>query len=223
MDVVVFGATGMVGHGVLRECLLDPGIGRVVTVGRRATGERDEKLREVVVPDLSDLSAVESELTGLDACMFCVGVTSAGMSEEAYTRITHELTLSVARTLLRLNPGMAFLFISGMGADSSERGRLMWARVKGKAENALLEMPFRAVHVFRPGGIVPLHGVTSRTPWIRIALALTKPLHGVFRLFPGYVTTSEQLGRAMIAVARDGHPSPILETRDINAVRTTTR
>src|SRR5215204_3508149 len=147
MDVVVFGATGMVGQGVLRECLLDPGIGRVVTVGRRATGEWDQKLREVVAPDLSDLSAVESELKGLDACMFCVGVTSAGMSEEAYARITHDLTLSVARTLLRLNPGMAFLFISGMGADSSARGRLMWARVKGKAENALLEMPFRAVHV----------------------------------------------------------------------------
>ena len=223
MNVVIFGATGMVGQGVLRECLLDPGIERVVIVGRRGTGERHAKLREVVVPDLTDLTSVEGELTGLDACMFCVGVTSAGMSEEEYSRITHDLTLSAARTLLRLNPGMAFLFISGMGADSSERGRTMWARVKGRAENALLRMPFRAVHVFRPGGIVPMHGVTSRTPWIRVSLALTRPLHGIFKLFPGYVTTSEQLGRAMIAVARDGHPSPILETREINAIHTANR
>ena len=220
MNVVVFGATGMVGQGVLRECLLDPGIESVVTVGRRATGQQHEKLREIVLPDVSDLSSVEGEMAGMDACMFCLGVTSAGLSEEEYTRVTHDLTLSVARTLASANPDMTFLFISGQGSDSSERGRVMWARVKGRTENALLAMPFGAVYVFRPGGIIPLHGVTSRTAWIRIALALTRPLYWLFRRFPGVVTTSEQLGRAMIAVARNGYPRRVLETRDINAVPT---
>jgi uncharacterized protein YbjT (DUF2867 family) len=219
MNILLFGATGMIGQGVLRECLLDPAVKRVVTVGRRATGEKHAKLKELVVPDVADLSTIENELAGLDACLFCLGVTSAGMSEKDYTAITHDLTLAVAETLVRLNPAMTFVFVSGQGSDSSESGRLMWARVKGRTENALLRMPFKAVYIFRPGGIVPLHGVTSRTKWIRVMLALTRPIHpALTRLFPNHVTTTEELGRAMITVARDGHSKPVLETRDIRGI-----
>jgi len=219
VNVVLFGATGMVGQGALRECLLDPGVHRVLAVGRAATGQRHEKLREVVVPDVADLAAVEGELVGFDACLFCLGVTSAGMSEAEYTRLTVDLTLAVARTLLRLNPGMAFVFVSGTGADSSERGRVMWARVKGKAENALLGMGFKAVYVVRPAAIIPLHGITSRTRWIRTATTVLKPVFPALKaLFPNHVTTTEQLGRAMLKVAREGFGKTVIEARDIGRV-----
>lgn len=216
MKVLLFGATGMVGQSVLRECLLDPAVERVVAVGRRATGQQHPKLRDVTVPDLADLSAVEAELAGFDACFFCVGVSSAGMSEDDYTRVTVTLAVRVAETLLRLNPGMTFVFVSGMGADSSERGRVMWARVKGRAENALLKMPFRAVYVIRPAVIIPRHGITSSTWMYRALYAVLRPLlPAVRRLAPNHVTTTDQLGRAMIKVARDGWPTRILESRDI--------
>ena len=219
MNVVLFGATGMVGQGALRECLLDDGVRRVLAVGRAATGQRHEKLREVVVPDVADLSSVEGELVGFDACLFCLGVSSAGMSEADYTRLTVDLTLAVARTLLRLNPEMTFVFVSGTGTDGSERGRVMWARVKGKAENALLGMGFRAAYMFRPAAIVPMHGITSRTRWIRIANTVLKPVFPALRaLLPSYVTTTEQLGRAMLKVAREGHPKTVIEARDIPRV-----
>ena len=219
MNVVLFGATGMVGQGALRECLLDEGVRRVLAVGRAATGQRHEKLREVVVPDVADLSAVEGELVGFDACLFCLGVSSAGMSEADYTRLTVDLTLAVARTLLRLNPGMTFVFVSGTGTDGSERGRVMWARVKGKAENALLGMGFRAAYMFRPAAIVPMHGIISRTRWIRIANTVLKPVFPALKaLLPSYVTTTEQLGRAMLKVAREGYPKTVIEARDIPRV-----
>jgi uncharacterized protein YbjT (DUF2867 family) len=219
MNIVLFGATGMVGQGALRECLLDDGVRRVLAVGRAATGQRHEKLREVVVPDVADLSAVEGELVGFDACLFCLGVSSAGMSEADYTRLTVDITLAVARTLLRLNPGMTFVFVSGTGTDASERGRVMWARVKGKAENALLGMGFRAAYMFRPAAIVPMHGITSRTRWIRIANTVLKPVFPALKaLLPSYVTTTEQLGRAMLKVAREGYPKTVIEARDIPQV-----
>src|SRR4051812_20120126 len=219
MNVVLFGATGMVGQGALRECLLDEGVHRVLAVGRSATGQHHEKLREVVLPDVADLSAVESELVGLDACLFCLGVTSAGMSEADYTRLTYDLTVSVARTLLRLNPGMTFVFVSGAGTDGSERGRVMWARVKGKAENAVLLMGFGAAYAVRPAAIIPLHGITSRTRWIRIASTVLRPAFPLMKaIFPRHVTTTEQLGRAMLKVAREGYPKPVLESRDIVGV-----
>jgi uncharacterized protein YbjT (DUF2867 family) len=220
MDVLLFGATGMVGQGVLRECLLDPGVRRVLAVGRSATGQTHEKLRELVLPDVSDLSAVESKVTGYDACFFCLGVSSAGMSEERYTELTYDLTLTVARTLARLNPSMTFVYVSGMGTDGSERGRVMWARVKGKTENALLRLPFREAFMFRPGFIIPMHGITSRFRLYRAVHAVTKPLFPVMeRRLPRLVTTTEQLGRAMLAVVRNGFEKPVLESRDINRVR----
>jgi uncharacterized protein YbjT (DUF2867 family) len=207
----------MVGQGVLRECLLDPDIQSVLTIGRSATGQTHPKLREIVHENLFDFSAIEPQLTGLDACFFCLGVTSAGMTEEAYRRVTYDITVAAAGTLVRLNPGMTFLFVSGAGTDSTEQGRVMWARVKGAAENALLKLPFKAAYMFRPGFIQPLHGIKSKTAAYRLFYALGAPLLPVLKtLFPKYVTTTEQLGRAMITAAKRGAPKVILESPDIN-------
>jgi len=217
MNVIVFGATGMVGQGVLRECLLDPDVTTVVAVGRRATGQSDPKLRELVVPDPGSLAAVEGQLVGFEACFFCLGVSAAGLSEAEYTRLTYDLTLGVARTLVRLDPTMTFIYVSGAGTDSTEHGRIMWARVKGRTENALLALPFRA-YMFRPGIIQPLHGIRSRTPLYRAGYAVAAPLLPVLRrLFPRQLTTTEQVGRAMLAVAKHGFPRRVLEQRDITA------
>jgi uncharacterized protein YbjT (DUF2867 family) len=216
MNVVIFGATGMVGRAALRESLLAPDVQRVVTVGRRATGHRHPKLRDVVHPDLLDLTSIQSELGSLDACFFCLGVASAGMSEAAYTEVTHDLAIAAAEMLLRLNPGMTFVFISGTGADSTERGRVMWARVKGRTENALLRMPFKAVYVFRPSFIMPMHGIQSRTRLYRVFYTITKPVAPLLKaLFPDRFTTTERLGRGMLRVVREGYPTRILESGDI--------
>lgn len=217
MNVLLFGATGMIGQGVLREALLDPDVERVVAVGRSATDQQQPKLRDLVVPDIADLTGVESELAGFDACFFCLGVSSAGMSEERYTRVTFDLTLAVAATLARLNPQMTFVYVSGMGTDSTERGRVMWARVKGRTENALLRQPFKAAYMVRPGVIIPLHGIRSKTMWYRLLYAATRPLYPVVKaVAPNAVTTTEQMGRAMLALVRRGYATPILETKDIN-------
>jgi len=217
MNVLLFGATGMIGQGVLREALLDPDVERVVAVGRSATDQQQPKLRDLVVRDVADLTSVESELAGFDACFFCLGVSSAGMSEERYTRVTFDLTLAVAATLARLNPQMTFVYVSGMGTDSTERGRVMWARVKGRTENALLRQPFKAAYMVRPGVIIPLHGIRSKTMWYRLLYAATRPLYPVVKaVAPNAVTTTEQMGRAMLALVRRGYATPILETKDIN-------
>jgi uncharacterized protein YbjT (DUF2867 family) len=219
MKVVIFGATGMVGQGVLRECLRDPGVESVLAVGRTATGQREEKLRELVVRDFLDYSPVERDLAGYDACFFCLGITSAGMTEEDYRRVTHDVTVAAASTLARVNPGMTFVFVSGRGADSTEAGRVMWARIKGKAENAILRAPFKASYVFRPAFIQPLRGIQSRTPLYRVLYRVAAPLYPVLKaLFPRSVTTTEQLGRAMLAVARNGAPKRVLESADINEI-----
>ncbi len=166
MKVILFGATGMVGQGVLRECLLDPGVESVLAVGRSPTGQRNAKLREILHDNFFDFSAIESELTGFDACFFCLGVSSVGMSEQRYRHLTYDLTLAAATTLSKLNPGMVFIYVTGQGTDSTEQGRLMWARVKGKTENDLLKLPFKAAYMFRPAGIQPLHGIRSKTAWV---------------------------------------------------------
>jgi len=218
MKVILFGATGMVGQGVLRECLRDPEVTQILTVGRHSTGQQHPRLRELVAPDLYDLSTVEQQLAGFDACFFTLGTSAAGLSEERYSRVTYDLTLAVARTLVRLNPAMTFVYVSGVGTDSSERGRVMWARVKGRTENALRRIGFRRAYMFRPGLIVPMHGIKSRTTLYRIAYLIMSPLVPAIRaLFPNAVTTTERVGRAMIAVARDGYATAILEPVDINA------
>ncbi len=222
MKVVLFGGSGMVGQAVLRECLLDPEIRRVVSVVRSETGARDPKLREVVHGDFFDFSAIENELAGSDACFFTLGATSNGLTEAEYRRITLDITLAAARSLQRVNPSMAVVFVSGAGTDSSERGGVMWARVKGAAENALLSM-FPASFMFRPGFIQPMHGVQSRTASYRIFYKIAAPLMPLMRLFPKYVTTSERLARAMIIAAKRGAPKRVLESADINALAGTTQ
>jgi uncharacterized protein YbjT (DUF2867 family) len=217
VKVLLFGATGMIGQGVLRECLLDPRITEVRTLVRNASGATHPKLKEILHQDYFDYTAIEAQLTGLDACFFCLGVSSAGMTEEAYRRITHDLTLTAASALCRLNPTMTFSYISGAGADSSEKGRIMWARVKGQIENALLRLPFKAVYLFRPGAIRPLHGITSRTPLYRLLYRVLWPFLPLLKaISPDSLTTTEQLGRAMIHAALDGAPKAVLEMRDIN-------
>jgi uncharacterized protein YbjT (DUF2867 family) len=219
MRVILFGATGMVGQGVLRECLADPGIERVLAIVRAPLEHKSEKIEEIVHRDFFDYSPLEAKLAGWDACFFCLGVSSAGMSEDDYRRVTYDLTLSVARTLASANPGMTFIYVTGAGTDSSERGRSMWARVKGETENALLRLPFKAAYMFRPAGIVPLHGITSKTRLYRIGYTLTRPFWPLLQAaFPRYVTDTERLGRAMLKVAKRGAPKPILETLDFNAL-----
>lgn len=223
MKVLLFGATGMVGQGVLRECLLDPNVERVVTVVRRPTGQKDTKLTELVQPDLAALGSLEPQLKGFDACFFCVGVSALGMSEEEYARMTHDLTIGVAKTLLHTSPDLTFVYVSGAGTDSTEKGRMMWARVKGRTENTLLSMPFRAAYMFRPGLIIPLHGIRSSTRWYNAAYAFIRPVYPLLRrLAPSSITTTEQLGRAMLAVARKGYSTHILEMADINRLATWT-
>ncbi|MGA2133003.1 MAG: epimerase [Bryobacteraceae bacterium] len=219
MKVIIFGATGMVGQGVLLECLRDASVESVLSIGRGRTGREHPKLREVVYSDFLDYSPIEGEMRGLDACFFCLGITSVGMTEAAYRRITYDFTLAAAGTLARLNPGMTFVYVSGAGTDSSERGSSMWARVKGATENALLRLPFRAAYMLRPGAIIPLDGIQSRTRLYRVGIAVVAPvLPWLYKRFPQYVTTTQQIGRAMIRVAGQGAPQPILESADINAV-----
>jgi uncharacterized protein YbjT (DUF2867 family) len=217
MKVVLFGATGMVGQGVLRECLLDPGVESVLAVVRSPTGQRNAKLREILHANFFDFSAIESELAGFDACFFCLGVSSVGMSEQRYRHLTYDLTLAAATALSKLNPGMVFIYVTGQGTDSTEQGRLMWARVKGKTENDLLKLPFKAAYMFRPAGIQPLHGIRSKTAWYQAIYVMAAPVLTLLnRVAPKYMTTTEQLGRAMIRVARNGYPRPVLESEDIN-------
>lgn len=216
MKVIIFGASGMVGQGVLRECLLDPGVQRVLSVGRSASGQQHAKLHELVHADLWHYDTIEAELQPYDACFFCLGVSSAGLSEADYTHITHDATLAAATTLSRLNPQMTFVYVSGAGTDSTEKGRSMWARVKGRTENALLRLPFKAAYMFRPAGIQPLHGIQSKTRSYRLLYTLSGPLLPLLhRCFPAALTTTEQVGRAMLIVARRGAPGPILEAADI--------
>ncbi|MGZ5876510.1 MAG: NAD(P)H-binding protein [Bradyrhizobium sp.] len=217
MKVILFGATGMVGQGVLRECLLDPGIESVLAVGRSPTAQQHPKLREIRHDNFTDYSTVESELAGYDACFFCLGGSSIGMSEERYRQLTYDITLAAATTLARLNPQMVFVYVSGQGTDSTEQGRLMWTRVKGKTENDLLKLPFKAAYMFRPAAIQPLHGIKSKTAWVHALYVATAPLLSLlYRVAPKYMTTTEQIGRAMIKVAREGFPRPVLENEDIN-------
>jgi uncharacterized protein YbjT (DUF2867 family) len=216
MKVILFGASGMVGQAVLRECLLDPQVESVLAIVRSAGSQPQPKLQEHVHADFTDFSALDALWRGYDACLFCLGVSSAGISEAEYRRVSYDYTLAAARPLSRLNPAMTFIYVSGAGTDSSENGRSMWARVKGATENALLALPFKAV-MFRPGMIIPMHGVVSKTRSYRVIYALTRPLWGLLlAAFPQAVTSSEKVARAMLKVALKGSPKSILETRDIN-------
>jgi uncharacterized protein YbjT (DUF2867 family) len=214
MKVILFGATGMVGQGVLRECLRDDGVDTVLAIGRNSIGQSHPKLRELIRKDLFDFEAVDAELQGYDACFFCLGVSAAGMSEPDYTRLTYELTLGWARVLARINPAMTFIYVSGAGTG----GKAMWAQVKGRTEAALLAL-FPSAYMFRLGALRAMHGEVSKTRWTRIAYTVFRPLWPLVRaIAPGAMITTEELGRAMIRAARHGAPKRVLENRDLRAL-----
>jgi uncharacterized protein YbjT (DUF2867 family) len=216
VKVILFGATGMVGQGVLRECLRDAEVERVLVIGRSSIGIQNEKVREIVHRDFLDFSTIEDHLSGYDACFFCLGVSSVGMKEQDYTRVAYDFTMAAAQVLAKQNPGMTFIYVSGTGTDSSEKGRFMWARVKGKTENALFKLPLNA-YMFRPGYVQPLHGIKSKTKLYQTLYSVVGVLYPLLHgIFPKYVTTSEQVGRAMICVAKRGAPKRLLENDDIN-------
>jgi len=218
LRVILFGGTGMVGQGVLRECLLDPKVEAVLSVVRRASGSgagfADRRVKEIVAPDFYDFSAIQGEFAGYDACFFCLGVSALGMDEAEYRRVTYDITMAAAQALFRANPAMTVVYVSGAGTNAN--GRQMWARVKGETENALLAMGFRGAYAFRPGAIIPLHGITSKTRLYRITYAALGPfLPLLLRVFPKWVTTTEQVGRAMLQAGRRGYPKQVLEAVDI--------
>jgi len=218
VKIILFGASGMVGAAALREALAAPEVEGVLSVGRRPCGVDHPKLKELVLPDLLDFAAVEPQLDGYDACLWAVGVSSVGLDEAAYARVTEELTLAWARALLRLNPGMSFCYCSGAGAG----GRAMWARVRQRVERGLQAMPFRHAGVVRPAFIRPGPGIRSRTWGYQLGLVLLKPLFLLVpllvRAIPFVVTTSEVLGRAMLRVTQGRADRFILESSDINRI-----
>jgi uncharacterized protein YbjT (DUF2867 family) len=214
MNVILFGATGMVGQGVLRECLLDHDVEAVLVIGRSSANQTHTKLREVLRPDLFDFDTSALELNGYDACFFCLGVSVAGLSEGEYTHLTFDLTMGWARALAAINPAMTFIYVSGAGTG----GKAMWAQVKKRTEDALLAL-FPSAYMFRLAALRPMHGEVSKTRWTRISYSLLWPLLPLVRaIVPGAVITSEELGRAMIRVARNGAPRRVLENRDLIAL-----
>jgi uncharacterized protein YbjT (DUF2867 family) len=219
VKAVVFGATGMVGQSVLRECIMDMDVESVVAVGRSPLGIVNPKFRNITHADFLNFSAIAKQLKGLDVCFYCLGVASAGLSETEYKRITCDFTLAAAKTLLKINPKITFVFISGMGADTSETGRIMWARIKGKTENELFKMKFKKTYVIRPAFIQPLDGIKSRTRLYRWLYVLFRPFMPLIKLLaPKSVITSKALGRLMIRIAREGAPKQLLESADIVAL-----
>jgi uncharacterized protein YbjT (DUF2867 family) len=214
-QLILTGATGMVGEGVLLECLQQPAVARVLMVNRKPFGLQHPKLQELIVPDFMELDAFTAQLTGYDACFFCAGISSVGLNEAEYTHITYEITLHFAGVLARLNPQMVFGFISGAQTDSTEAGKVMWARVKGSTENALLRLPFRAVYNFRPGFMKPVDGQRNVRSYYRIVTWLY-PL--AVRLFPNHGCTLSELALAMIHSVLSGAPRHVLEVKDIKAL-----
>jgi uncharacterized protein YbjT (DUF2867 family) len=217
MRIIIFGVTGMVGQSALRECLLDDDVQEILGISRKCTNQQHDKLKEIELENVADLSSIEHEITGFDACFFCLGVSSAGMKEEEYRKITYDITLSVAKTFARLNPQMTFIYVSGSGTDSSEKGRSMWARVKGKTENDLLRLPFKAAYMFRPGAIIPMNGVKSKTKLYQFFYDIMKPFYPLLLKSNG-VITSEQVGKAMIQVARVGFSHPLIESHELKQI-----
>jgi len=214
IKAIVTGATGMVGEGVLHECLHDPRVTEVLIVNRKASGFSHPKLKEIIHSDFFDLTAIEDQFAGYNACYFCLGVSSVGMKEPEYYKLTYMLTINFAETVSRLNPDMTFCYVSGAHTDSSEQGESMWARVKGKTENTLMKLPFKQVFNFRPGFMKP-------TPGLKNTLSLYKYMGWLFpilrMLTPNMVSTLAQVGQAMINVTLNGYPKQILEVKDIKA------
>lgn len=219
MKAVIFGATGMVGQAVLREAIMDMGVDQVLAVGRAPVALVNPKFESITHADFLDFTPLAKKFKGIDVCFWCLGIASAGLSETDYQRITCDYTVAAAKTLLKVNPKITFVFISGMGADSSEKGRVMWARIKGKTENAILSMKFRRAVVIRPAFIEPKDGIRSRTRLYRVLYRVFWPVMPLIKLFaPKSVISTRALGRVMLHVARAGAPKPVLESADLVAL-----
>jgi uncharacterized protein YbjT (DUF2867 family) len=212
IKAIITGATGMVGEGVLHECLQHPQVEEVLVIGRKTCGVVHPKLKEIIHVDFFDLSVIEGQLSGYNACYFCLGVSSVGMKEPEYYKLTYTLTLNVAQTLSKLNPGMTFCYVSGGGTDSTEKGSSMWARVKGKTENDLMKLPFKQVYNFRPGYMHPTKGLKNVLPYYKY---ITWLYPVVRKVFPQFVSTLAELGQAMINTVLIGYDKPILEVKNI--------
>lgn len=219
LNVIITGSTGMVGKGVLLECIDSPDVESILVINRSPVDVMHPKVKEIIHKDFFDLGLVRDQLTGYNACFFCLGVSSVGMKEADYKRFTYDLTLGFAKVVLFLNPDMTFCYVSGAGTDSSEKGKSMWARVKGKTENDLLSLGFKAAYMFRPGYIHPMRGIRSKTPLYNAFYAVLKPMYGLLKRMPKYVTDNVTIGRAMIAVAKNGYSKGVLESLDINSIR----
>lgn len=212
INAIITGSTGMVGEGVLHECLNHPDLESVLVINRRNCNVHHPKLKEILQEDFSDFSSIENELSGYNAAFLCMGVSSAGMREDTYTHLTYDLTMALAGPLSDINPEMTICYVSGAGTDSTENGRIMWARVKGKTENDLLKLPFQQAYMFRPALIRPTKGLNNAYLFYKIV----DPLFPVLRmLFPKYVSTLKEIGLAMIHIVNKGYDKQILEVRDI--------
>lgn len=216
LKVIITGATGMVGKGVLIECIENPEIEHILIVNRRPSGIIHHKVEELILPDFFDIDVHKETLSGYEACYFCAGVSAVGLPKEEYKYQTYNMTLLFAKTVLAANKKIIFTYVSGMGTDSTEKGKTFWARVKGKTENDLLDLPFKHAYMFRPGFIQPLEGIKTKTKLYSVIYLLLKPLYPVLKLFPKFFTTSEILGRSMLYVTLHGYEKNILESRDIN-------
>ena len=214
--IILTGATGMVGKGVLLECMDAPEIEQVLLVSRRTAGINHPKVREILVQDFFDLSAIEEDFKGYDACFFCLGITSIGETEASYRRITYDLSLNFARSFIKYNENSIFCYVSGTGTDSSEKGKIMWARIKGKTENALLKMPFKKAYMFRPGYIQPQKGIKSKTKWVQAMYTLFWPVYSILKHFPGTATNTTNMGLAMINSLTADYPKQVLGNKEIN-------
>lgn len=212
LKVIITGATGMVGEGILQECLANPEVEKILLINRKPSGYSHPKTEEIIHPDLSDISSLSEKVTGYDACYFCAGISSVGMNEEQYTKVTYDLTLGFAKTLAALNPQMTFCYVSGASTDSTEKSKQMWARVKGKTENDLMKLPFKAVYNFRPAFMKPTKGAKN----VKGLFKVINALYPVFRLFStSYFLTLEEVGKAMIKATTNGYSKPVLEVKDI--------
>ena len=219
LKVIITGSTGMVGKGVLLECIDSPDVESILVINRSPVDGKHPKVKEIIHKDFFDWSGIRDQLSGYNTCFFCMGVSSAGMKEADYKRMTYDLTLGFAKVVLFLNPDMTFCYVSGAGTDTSEEGRMMWARVKGKTENDLLSLGFKAAYMFRPGYIHPMRGIKSKTPLYNAFYTVLKPMYPLLKRMPKYVTDNAIIGNAMIKVALSGYSKKVLESIDINSIK----
>ncbi len=219
LKVIIFGSTGMVGKGVLYECIDSENVESILLINRSSLGIENTKVKEILHDDFTDFTSLETELKGYDACYFSLGVSAAGMKEEKYKKITYDFTLAAAKTLRKLNDNMTFIYVSGVGTDSTEKGRSMWARVKGKTENDIVKLGFKQAYLYRPGYIQPMKGIKSKTKLYNALYVFSKPLYPLLKLLiPNQITTTEKLGKSMINITLKPYSNKIISNRDINTI-----